>query len=76
MPTCACSILGDQKKVLDPLKLELQAVVSWPVLVLGTWVLCKSRKYSATQPSFQLPFNFFETVFYVPQILNSICSQG
>lgn len=41
---CPC---GDQKKVVDPMELELQAVVSCPVYTGNrTQVLCKRNEHS------------------------------
>lgn len=39
---------GVQKMALDPLKLELQAIVTRLTLVLGTEVLCKSSEILLT----------------------------
>lgn len=40
-----------QERATDPLALELQAVVSCPVWMLGTWGLCKSSERSEAEPS-------------------------
>lgn len=46
---CACSVHGDQKRVQDPLELELRMFVSHNVGVgNGTWVLCRSSHARAT----------------------------
>jgi hypothetical protein len=34
--TCIAGVHGDQKRALDPLKLELKVIVNFPMRVLGT----------------------------------------
>jgi hypothetical protein len=44
---CTTCMPGDQERVLDPLELELQIVVSYHVGIRNqTWVPCKSLKFS------------------------------
>jgi hypothetical protein len=44
---CMPDVCGAQERVLDPLKLELQMVISYPVGTGNqTQVLCKSRQCS------------------------------
>lgn len=56
--TCECNAHGVQKRVLDPLQLELQAVVRCLIWMLGTMLQCFARAVycmlAPTKPSLQL----------------------
>lgn len=47
MCTCVFSICGSQKRALDPFELELQAIVSCLMWLLGTEPVSAARAFSA-----------------------------
>lgn len=47
MHMCKCGGLASQKRALDPLKLELQVVVSCPTSLLGTELMSSARAANA-----------------------------